>query len=89
MHDFITAKEMLDRVLRTARANQLVRVTRVEIALGRLEDHGQTIAPSNIRFNFRMLAKGTIAEKARLAISRIPGAVYRITAVEGIRSRKK
>ena len=84
MHDFITSKEILDQVLRAAKRNHFKKVVRVEIGLGKMEAHGETIAPSNIKFNFKMLAKGTVAESAKIVISRISGEIYKITAVEGV-----
>ncbi len=83
MHDFYTAKAVLDKVIQTARRHKLERVQKVEIELGRLEDHGEAITPQNLRFNFKLLAKDTVASGARLVITKIPGAFFKVSAVEG------
>jgi len=83
MHDFYTAKAVLDKVIQTARRHKLERVQKVEIELGRLEDHGEAITPQNLSFNFKLLAKDTVAQKAKLVIRRIPGAYFRVCALEG------
>lgn len=83
MHDFYTAKAVLDKVIQTARRHKLERIQKVEIELGRLEDHGEAITPQNLRFNFKLLAKDTPAEKARLDIKRVRGAFFKVSAVEG------
>lgn len=83
MHDFLIAKEILDTVLATARSQKLGRVTTVELELGSIKDHGQTIEPANLQFNFRLLAKETVAAKAKLRIKETRGTSYRIVAIEG------
>lgn len=85
MHDFLIAKEILDAVLAEARKRGLKRVTSVELELGSIEEHGQTIKPANLRYNFRLLAKGTPAVRATVKITPGAGASYRITAIEGSR----
>lgn len=83
MHDFYTAKAVLDKVIQTAQRYKIERIQSVEIELGRLEDHGEAITPQNLCFNFRLLAKDTPARKARLVIRRIPNAYFRVCALEG------
>jgi len=71
MHDFYLAKELLEKVLKVANKNKLKRIKRVSVELGTMEEHGEDISASNLKFNFKMLAKDTPASQAKLEIIKI------------------
>ena len=85
MHDFYLAKEILDTVLKQAKKNNLKTVSRVFLGLGKFEEHNEKILPKNLRQNFHLLAKNTLASKARIKIKKLnqPRA-WRLEEIEGL-----
>jgi len=76
MHELAIVDALIDQVRsEIERAGAAGRVTRVELAVGRLSG----VCVESIRFAFEMLSPGTILEKAQLAI-REPPAVGRCLA---------
>lgn len=71
MHDFYLAKEILDLVLKQAQKNKLRKLSRVILSLGKFIEHDEEILPENLRQNFQLLAKDTIASEAELVINKI------------------
>ncbi len=71
MHDFYLAKQILDEVVRAAKKNRLKKIKRVVIGLGSFVEHDEEILPDNLKNNFRLLAKNTIAESAELVIKKL------------------
>ena len=84
MHDFYLAKEILDRVLKQAKKNNLKTVSRVVLSLGKFIEHNEKILPKNLRQNFHLLAKNTLAKKAKLIIKKLKQFnVWRLEGIEG------
>ncbi len=76
MHELAIVDALIDQVRgEIERAGAAGRVTRVDLAIGRLSG----VCVDSIRFAFEMLSPGTILEKAQLAI-REPPAVGRCLA---------
>ena len=69
MHDLHLANKILNLVLEKARKNNLKKISGIKIELGEIIEHGQQITPENLRFNFKMLAKGSIAEGTEIEIN--------------------
>jgi len=84
MHDFYLAKEILDTVLREAKKNNLKTVSKVFFSLGEFKEHNEKILPKNLRQNFHLLAKNTLAKKAKLIIKKLKQFnVWRLEGIEG------
>ena len=84
MHDFYLAKEILDRVLKQAKKNNLKTVSKVFFSLGEFKEHNEKILPKNLRQNFHLLAKNTLAKKAKLIIKKLKQFnVWRLEGIEG------
>jgi Zn finger protein HypA/HybF involved in hydrogenase expression len=84
MHDLLLAKEILDLVLEQARKNKLKKISRVVISLGKIVEHYEEILPKNLRRNFYLLAKKTIAKKAKLIIKKINQSnIWHLEEIEG------
>ena len=84
MHDFYLAKEILDRVLKQAKKNNLKTVSRVVLSLGKFIEHNEKILPKNLRQNFHLLAKNTLAKKAKLIIKKSKQSdVWCLEGIEG------
>ena len=84
MHDFYLAKEILDTVLREAKKNNLKTVSKVFFSLGEFKEHNEKILPKNIKRNFYLLAKNTLASKALVIIKQLDqSGVWRLEEIEG------
>lgn len=84
MHDFYLAKEILETVIKQAKKNNLKIISKIIIDLGKFVEHNEKILPKNLKQNFQLLAKNTIAEKAKLEINQInqPN-VWQLEEIEG------
>ena len=83
MHDLQVANRILKIILEYAKKNNLQKVTKAVIDLGVIEEHGQEILPANIKFNIKMLAKGTSAENLDLIIKQSKGKEWELIEIEG------
>lgn len=83
MHDWYLANEILKTVLEYAEKNGLKRVSKIEIELGSLIEHGEEILPENLIYNFKLLSKNTIAESAKLKVRKIKGENWKLVAIDG------
>ena len=82
MHDWHLANEILKTVLEYAQKNGFKKVSRVEIELGSLVEHGEEISPENLIYNFGLLAKNTIAQNAELEIKKTKGENWKLISIE-------
>ena len=84
MHDFYLAKQILELVLDYAKRRGLNKISRVVISLGKIVEHNEEMKPENLRFNFNLLTKGTIAKKAKLTIKKSNKSNYwKLEGMEG------
>ncbi len=83
MHDWHLANEILKTVLEHANKSGLKNVSRVDIELGSILEHGEYISPENLVYNFKLLAENTIAKNAKLEIKKIKGSAWKLKEVEG------
>ncbi len=70
MHDFYLAKEILDQVMSAAKKHNLKKVNSAVIKLGQFIEHDEEILPDNLKNNFQLLAKNTVAQDAKLIIKK-------------------
>lgn len=84
MHDFHAADNILKTALEYAKKNKLNKVDRIKIELGKFVEHGQEILADNLKFNIKMLSKGTIAENCGIVIIDKRGENgYKLIEIEG------
>jgi hydrogenase nickel incorporation protein HypA/HybF len=72
MHEMAIAESMLEIVEATARGNAAARVSVVWVELGSLSH----VEPHALEFCFDAVARGSLAEGARLEIVALPGAAW-------------
>lgn len=72
MHEMALAESMLEIVESTARRNAARRVTAVRLTVGELA----RVETEALRFCFDVVARGTLAEAARLEIEALPGRAW-------------
>ena len=83
MHDLIAAQDIVKKAIDTANKNKLKKITKISVKLGKIIEHNQEITPENLRFNFELVKRNTIAEKARLEIKKVQGKTITIAEVMG------
>lgn len=83
MHDLHAADQILKLALDKANEHNLLRIKKIEIELGSIVEHGEEINPDNLRFNLRLLAKNTPADKAEIVIKTVKGFNWRLVEIEG------
>lgn len=72
MHELSIAEGIIDIVERTARANNVRRVKRVEAAVGELA----AVDPAALFFAWESVRKGGPADAAELVLTPVPGAAW-------------
>jgi hydrogenase nickel incorporation protein HypA/HybF len=72
MHELALAQGVLDIVLCTAAGNNAVRVAGVKVIAGELTG----TVPEALEMGFAAVAKGTIAENARILIQLVPATAH-------------
>lgn len=83
MHDLIASQDILKKAIVIANKNKLKKITKIIVKLGKIVEHRQEITPENLAFNFELVKKNTIAEKAKLEIKKIKGGKITISEVQG------
>lgn len=84
MHDFHAADKILKMTLESAAKNNLNKVDKIVVELGHVVEHGEEILEENLKFNINMLARGSLAEKAEIVVSKKVGTRgYRLKEIEG------
>jgi len=83
MHDLYEAWKLLKIVLDYARKNKLKKVSRIVLKLGEIMEHGEMINPNNLKFNIKMLARGTKAEGAEIKIKKAKIKTWQLVEIEG------
>jgi hydrogenase nickel incorporation protein HypA/HybF len=78
MHEFKLVEDILRDVLKAAEKNKGQKVSIVRLRVGE-KCHAQ---PENIEFLFKQAARGSIAEKAKLEITVIPGEDLALASIQ-------
>ena len=71
MHEFSVTSQIVDNILKEAEKHKAKKVVQVNLAIGKLTFLGI----EQVRFAYKLLVKGTIAEKSKLIIKQKPGIV--------------
>jgi len=88
MHDLHLADQILKISLEYAQKNGLKKITSIKIELGDIVEHGERITPENLRFNFNLLSKNTLAQGAELLIVPVKGELWRLVEIKGSNNNK-
>jgi Zn finger protein HypA/HybF involved in hydrogenase expression len=82
VHDWHLANEILKTVLDYANKNGLKMVSKIELELGDILEHGETISPQNLKHNLKLLSEETIVKNAKLNIKKIQGDNWKLVSIE-------
>ena len=83
MHDLVAAQDVVKTAVKTAEKNGLKTITKIVVKLGKIIEHNEEIKAENLQFNFELVKRNTIAEKATLVIIRGRGKELVIVEVQG------
>lgn len=88
MHDFILAKQIVDKVLEIAKEKGLKNIKQVDLEVGQiamahdgLEEHTHDLSAENIAFNLKAISKGTILSKSKFEIKKVEGDWWKIANI--------
>lgn len=70
MHDLHLAQQILDQILQYAHQHNVKKITKIVVEIGKIEEHGENINPSNFKFNLSSLARGTVAAGAKIIVKK-------------------
>ncbi len=89
MHDFLLAKEILDRLKNISQEKGLNKAKSVSIEIGSVSlahnghaEHTEDISLENLEFGLKSIAKGTIFENVEFRLRKIRGNHWKITDIE-------
>lgn len=83
MHDLTAAQDIINTAMQVAKRNKLKKISKIVVGLGKIIAHNEQSKPKNLLFNFNLVKKDTIAEKAELVIEKGKGKDLTIIEVEG------
>lgn len=83
MHDLVAAQDIVKTAVITAEKSKLKKITKIVVKLGMIVEHNQELTPENLQFNFELVKRNTIAEKATLVITKGKGKELAIVEVQG------
>jgi Zn finger protein HypA/HybF involved in hydrogenase expression len=89
VHDFLLAKEIIDKTLAIIKDKNLEKIESVDIEIGIISlahdgfgEHPEEINLENLEFGLKNIAKNTILEKTAFNIKKIPGESWKITNIK-------
>ena len=77
MHDFHLANEIVKIAQEEARKNGLSKINSIQIELGIIIEHGESISPENLEYNINLLMP------CRVKIKTIKGSTWKLVNIEG------
>lgn len=77
MHDFYLAKEIIELAKQEAEEKGLAKIKKINIELGEIVEHGESINPENLKYNINLLIP------CEVEIKRIKGDRWRLVSIEG------
>jgi len=83
MHDFHLADTIYNTILDYAGKNNLTKVAKATIELGKVIEHGEEILPENLKFNIKLLAEGGIAAGLEVEIVASNNDHWTLREIEG------
>ena len=83
MHDWHLADQILKTVLEYADKSGFKKITKIEINLGSILEHGEYIAPENLVHNLKLLGEKTVIKGAEIKIKKIKGDIWKLVSIEG------
>jgi Zn finger protein HypA/HybF involved in hydrogenase expression len=90
MHDFLLAKEIVEKTKQVAEEKGLKSVSLIEVEIGQIalahdgfEEHLEDISEENLRFGIENISKGSVLENAKIEIRKVEGEHWKLTKIAG------
>lgn len=83
MHDLHVADKITKLAIEYGKKNNFKKITKINVELGTVVEHGEEINPDNLVFNINLLTKDTMAEGAEIIIGKIKGESWNLKEIEG------
>ena len=83
MHELHAASQILKTALAEAKRHKLRTIDRIVIELGKIQEHGDLLHPTDLRHNLLLLAKHSIASRAKILIKKSKKAIIKLVEIEG------
>lgn len=89
MHDFLLAKEIINKTLAIIQGRNLKDVKSVSLEIGSVSlahdghpEHAEDISLENLQFGIENIAKNTILKNTKFDIKKVAGESWKITDIE-------
>lgn len=89
MHDFLLAKEIINKVLEIAKEKKLKDIKKVNFEIGSITlshddfpEHIEDINLENLEFGMKNIADNTVLKNTELILKKVKGNNWRITNIE-------
>ncbi len=89
MHDFLLAKEIIDKLKQIVEEKKLSGVRSIKLEIGAISlahdgfsEHEEDISVENLEFGLKSIAKGTVFENVDFRIGKVAGTDWKITDIE-------
>ncbi len=89
MHDFLLAKEIINKVLEIAEEKELKNIRKVNLEIGSialshddLPEHTEDISLENLEFGMKNIAGSTVLKNTEFALEKMKGNNWKITNIE-------
>jgi len=89
VHDFLLAKQIIDKVLEITQEKKLEQVSKVFLEVGTIsmahdsfDEHPEEINLENLQFGLESIAKDTILKDVKFNIKKTEGDSWKITNIE-------
>lgn len=84
MHDLHAAEKVFRVITEAAIKNNISKITKISLELGRVFEHESDIAPENLEYNLRLLLEKTPHKNAEIEIKKTKKKIFlRVVEVEG------
>lgn len=89
MHDFLLAKQIVDKILDIAKEKDLKNISGVVLEIGSVSlshdgfpEHIEDISIENLEFGLKNIARNTVLKNADFTIKKVQGEDWKITDIE-------
>ncbi len=89
MHDFLLAKEIVDKVVAIAEENNLKKISKVVLEIGEIsmahdgfDEHSEEISVDNLNFGLKSISKNTVLEEAEFVIKKVDSHNWKLVSIE-------
>lgn len=83
MHDLHEANKIAKLIHEHADKNDIKKVSKVLIELGKVIEHGEEINPDNLKFNVKMLCRDILSDDSQVTVKIVDSDSWNLKEIEG------